>query len=134
MLDLREVSMARFHPTVLVADALLDGGVIGRVKSVDGEKVYRAEPDALFRGWPMVVIANGVAEAEIVWLCDALRDNKRATVLGNPVVNGEPYASEMIELPGDDGRSRWRPAILLRGDGQPLARRPDRRFEGEVGR
>jgi C-terminal processing protease CtpA/Prc len=137
VLDLRETTTARFHPTVLVADALLDGGVIGRVKSVDGEKVYRAEPDALFRGWPMVVLAsttlaNNDEEAEIVWLCDALRDNQRATILGNPLVVGEPYVSEMVAIPGDERSVQMATGLLLRGDGQPLARRSTRGSGREV--
>ena len=35
--------------------------MIGRVESAEEERTIRAEPDALFRGWPIVVLADDVA-------------------------------------------------------------------------
>ena len=121
VLDLRGVSDARFHPTVLLADLLLDGGVIGRVESADGERTIRAEPDALFRGWPMVVlIGAGNWNPEVVWLCEALRDNRRATVLGHPAVARDPLVLEMVTLPGGEWTVQMATGRLGRGDGRPL--------------
>ncbi len=121
VLDLRETDSSQFHPTVLVADALLDGGVIGRVKSVDGEKVYRAEPDALFRGWPIAVLVDGCHQPGVAWLGEALRDNRRATVLGEPALLSDPTIQEMVPLPGGEWSVRLATGRLERGDGQPLA-------------
>ena len=124
VLDLREVHLAGFHPTLLLADALLDGGVIGRVKSADGEKVYRAEPDALFRGWPMVVIADGPSLGEVAWLCEALRDNRRATVIGVPSITRGVFVPESVPIPGGEWSVKMATGRMERGDGRPLPGRP----------
>jgi C-terminal peptidase prc len=132
VLDLRQTSPAHFHETVLLADVLLDGGIIGRVRSTDGEKTYRAEPDALFRDWPMVVLAGGNSEPEVAWLCDALLDNHRAKVLGEPAFNREPTFLETISLPGGEWSVRMTTGRLERGDGRPLERRPTKGPAGEA--
>jgi C-terminal peptidase prc len=132
VLDLRQASPAHFHQTVLLADALLDGGVIGRIKSVDGEKTYTAEPDALFRDWPMVVLAAGNHEPEIAWLCDALEDNHRATIVGEPIIPREPNYHETVALPGGEWSVRMATGRLERGDGRPIEHRPARAFAARV--
>ena len=54
-----EVGGTAVHPTVLLADSLLDHGTIGRVRTVEREMTYEADSDALFRGWPMAVLVDG---------------------------------------------------------------------------
>ena len=49
----------QLHPAVLLADCLLERGTIGRVRTANGEQTYQAEPDAVFRGWPMAVLIDG---------------------------------------------------------------------------
>ena len=120
VLDLRETSPAHFHETVLLADALLDGGVIGRVRSSDSEKIYRAEPDALFRDWPMVVLVAGNANPEVAWLCAALLDNHRATIVGEPALRREAAFHETIGLPGGEWSIQMTTGRLERGDGRPI--------------
>ena len=123
VLDLRKAgdSRAGLHPIVLLADLLLDGGVIGRVESAEEERTIRAEPDALFRDWPMVVLAGDVTRNPgVAWLCAALRDNHRATVLGNVAADDDPLVQEMVTLPGGDWTVQMATGRLLRGDGQPL--------------
>jgi carboxyl-terminal processing protease len=131
VLDLREVHLARFHPAVLLADALLDGGIIGRVGEADSSREIRAEPDALFRGWPMVVLTGPGRSAEVDWLCAALQDNHRATILHAgtmyPVSDGALVRS-VVPLPGGEWYLRLATGRLERGDGRPLDPRPlDRR-------
>ena len=123
VLDLRKAGEfgAGFHPIVLLADLLLDGGVIGRVESTEEERTIRAEPDALFRGWPMVVLAGDTTRNPgVAWLCAALRDNHRATVLGDAAAPDDPLLQEMISLPGGDWAVQMATGRLLRGDGEPL--------------
>ncbi len=126
VLDLRNATSAGFHPTVLLADALLDGGVIGKVIKADGETTYRAEPDALFRDWPMVVLAGGPPSPEVAWLGAALESNHRATVLRSRMVPMDPRPVdapflEDVPLPGGDWSIRMATGTLATADGRPLA-------------
>ncbi len=120
VLDLGEVRSAGFHPTVLLADALLDGGVIGRVASSEGVRVIQAEPDALFRGWPMVVMTGQVSVAEVAWLALALSDNQRATILGGELVRNDPLIKEIVALNISDWSVQMLGGRLERGDGRSL--------------
>jgi C-terminal processing protease CtpA/Prc len=131
VLDLRQMQQSRFHPTILLADALLDGGIIGRVREADSTREIRAEPDALFRGWPMAVLIGPGRSAEVDWLCAALQDNHRATILHSgtlyPVSDGALVRS-VVPLPGGEWYLRLATGRLERGDGRPLDPRPlDRR-------
>ena len=83
VLDLRNVSQAHLHPTVLLADALLDGGTIGRMRTAGGVQTFRAEPDALFAGWPMAVLVANEMPPTVKWLAAALQDNHRAVIVGS---------------------------------------------------
>src|SRR5262249_30363665 len=81
ILDLRS-AMAGLHPTVLLADSLLDGGTIRPVRTGERVETLRAEPDALFPGWPLAVLVDESTDATAVWLAAALQDNRRAVVVG----------------------------------------------------
>ena len=98
-----------------------DGGVVGRVQSAEDVRTIRAEPDALFRGWPMVVLSDGATNPGVAWLCEALRDNHRATILGNSYASGDPLVQEMVALPGGEWSVQMATGRLERGDGRPLA-------------
>ena len=126
VLDLREVHQARFHPTVLLADALLDGGVIGRVREADSSREIRAEPDALFRGWPMVVLTREGQAPEVDWLCAALQDNHRAAIqVASTMRSMSDTALVRSAVPFDGGEWYLRLATgrLERGDGRALTER-----------
>jgi carboxyl-terminal processing protease len=121
VLDLRETQTAGFHSTVLLADALLDGGVIGRVASPEGERILKAEPDALFRDWPMVVLTKSVSIGEVAWLADALGANRKATILGANLVNDDPVVREMVAIDGGPWSLQMPTGRLEQADGKPLA-------------
>jgi carboxyl-terminal processing protease len=133
VLDLREVTHAGLHPTILLADALLEGGTIGRIREDGAERVIRAEPDALFRGWPIVVLAGG-GPVEVDWLCAALEDNRRATILGRPASRpGGDLVRAAVPLPGGEWSIKMATGRLERGDGRPLVAAlagPRERMEG----
>jgi hypothetical protein len=67
----------------LVADALLDGGVMWRLRDVHAAREVRADPECLFRGWPMAVLVGdrllGVGPSAVA---AALQDNGRAVLVG----------------------------------------------------
>jgi carboxyl-terminal processing protease len=87
VLDLRNVLQASFHPTVLLADSLLDHGRIGRMRQADRVMTYEATPGALFRGWPIAVLVNWNTTCGAEWLAAALQDNHRAMIVGTPTAS-----------------------------------------------
>jgi carboxyl-terminal processing protease len=121
VLDLRGLDGGSVHNSVLLADALLDGGVIGRARSADREDVYSAEPDELFPGLPLGILVDQMTAGPAEWLAAALRDNHRAVIIGEPTA-GIAYEETGVPLP--DGKSVLvlPTALLERGDGRPLYR------------
>ncbi|MGO9465680.1 MAG: S41 family peptidase [Isosphaeraceae bacterium] len=124
VLDLRGLSTDNLHPTVLLADALLDHGCIGRIETAHGETQYRADTDALLQGWPLVVLIDGQTGGTAEWLAAALQDNHRAVLVGMPSSSawGMPGAGVQSTIPVGD--SAWSITLttgrLERGDGRPL--------------
>ena len=90
ILDLRDLSNASLHPTVLLADSLLERGTIGRVRTADRVTTHEATPDALFRGRPIAVLVDRGTVCGAEWLAAALQDNHRATVVGTPTASLYP--------------------------------------------
>jgi carboxyl-terminal processing protease len=119
ILDLRSVPPASLHATVLLADALLDGGTIGRVRWTDRVETFRAEPDALFRSRPIAVLIDGSTGPEAAWLAAALQDNRRALLLGQPA-NPPAGVQTIIPVLGGAYALRLTTGVLERGDGRPL--------------
>lgn len=115
------------HPAVLLADCLLEGGTIGRVRTARGETTYRAEADALFRGWPVAVLVDQATSGSAEWLAAALQDNHRAVLVGQATRGavGQRPGEALVRstVPVGDGRTSIVMATGLyeRGDGRPLA-------------
>jgi carboxyl-terminal processing protease len=146
ILDFRNVPQAHLHPTVLTADALLEGGTIGRMRTAHGVETFRAEPDALFPGLPLAMLvpdnAARVADSTLTtvrWLAAALQDNHRAIIIGPedrrvmapliprglpPGVMIDGGADVRSAVPVGDGSSaiQMTTGRLERGDGRPMAR------------
>jgi C-terminal peptidase prc len=126
VLDLRSLSGSLVHPTVVLADSLLDHGAIGRVKTVEREMTYEADSDALFPGWPMAVLIDDFTRGTAEWLAAALQDNHRSTVVGTPTRGalGAPTADVRSNQTVADGT--WSinlvTGYLEHGDGRPLSR------------
>jgi carboxyl-terminal processing protease len=146
ILDLRPVSQGRvdLHSTILLADCLLEGGTIGRVRSARGEEVFQAEPDALCRERLLFVLVDSNTPATAEWLAAALQDNHRAIVVGPPKARVAPGPRSPRPRPGPGpgpalmiareanvrsvvpvGDGAWSIEMttgrLARGDGRPLA-------------
>jgi Peptidase family S41 len=132
ILDLRSLWGTSVHPAVLIADALLPGGVIGRVQTGEREETYQADADALFRGLPMAVLVDGSTGGTAEWLAAALQDNKRGMIVGAPTFGAmaPPFGGPLKER--SDVRSRisvgdgaWTIELvtgyLKRGDGRRLS-------------
>lgn len=146
VLDLRGMTQAGLHPTILLADDLLDAGVIGRVRSAQRIETYRAEPDALFRDWPLAVIVDSQTTGPAEWLAAALQDNHRAVIVGaqtGAVFGRTGELLDGVETAVPVADSTWFVEMptgrLERADGRPLASPPvpmgptTRRRQGYIG-
>jgi carboxyl-terminal processing protease len=118
ILDLR-VGGGTLHDVVMVADALLEGGVIGHVRSADSTETYKSQPGALFEGVSIAVLIDKYSNADRVFLTAALQDHQRATVVGE-VTSGETYVNSLVPIPGRGDKIRLATAVMQRGDGTLL--------------
>jgi carboxyl-terminal processing protease len=85
ILDLRGPRDSDFHAAVLLADALLSSGVIGRLQTAERTTPYHADADQVFRGKPIAVLIDPATLGVDEWLVAALQDNGRAVVVGSPL-------------------------------------------------
>ena len=121
VLDLRFSGGDDVHSAALVADGLLDAGVLWRVRDARHHvKEYRADPDCLFRGWPLVVVVNprlrvtpqtNALAPQLI--AAALQDNGRAAVVGEPTA-GDGYVATFVPLPDDQGAVWLRTGMVER--------------------
>lgn len=128
ILDLRGLRLTgnQFHPTVLLADSLLDHGPIGCIRTVEREMSYEADSDALLQGWPLAVLIDGTTSGTGEWLAAALQDNHRAVLVGSPTAgaSGRPNVDVRSTVPVGEGLYfvNLVTGFLEHGDGRPLAR------------
>jgi C-terminal peptidase prc len=104
VLDLRfSIGEGSLHDVSLLADGLLDGGLMWSVRGKDDQvKEYRADREALFRGWPLVALVNDIPDNCQALMLAALRDNDRAVLVGEPTNNDGLVRSR---FPLSDGKS-----------------------------
>jgi len=121
VLDFRRVQGGRQHDSLLLADALLDGGDVGRVLSADGTREYQAQTDSLFNGWPLAVLVDESTSGGAEWVAAALQDNGRATIFGQASAGGGRVWSP-IAIPGRDESIRLLTGVLQRADGTSLVK------------
>src|SRR5262245_5044478 len=73
VLDLRTAQGTQFQPLLLLADALLDGGTIWKVRDVQGRiREHKADRDCLFRELPLAVLVDEDTDPFAVLLAAAL--------------------------------------------------------------
>ena len=86
VLDLRNNPGGVLNSAVGVSDAFLVGGIIvytkGRVE--DSELQFKAGPDDVLKGAPIVVLVNSGSASASEIVAGALQDHKRAIIMGNP--------------------------------------------------
>jgi carboxyl-terminal processing protease len=135
VLDVRQCRSGDVHHVTLIADGLLGGGVMWKERDPIGRvRERRADPDCLFRGWPMAVLVNGEVNTAPSLLAAALQDNRRAVVVGWPVVC-EGFVSSLVSLPEGLGALQLRTASLERAapaKGRTLERELPERQSGWI--
>jgi carboxyl-terminal processing protease len=112
VLDLREAHGDSIHHAALLADGLLDGGVLWQVRDAkERVKEYRADRDCLFRGWPLAVLLDDRAAPAAGWVAQALRNNRHAILVGDSV-RDRRFARALIHLPDDQGAVGLRTGVV----------------------
>jgi carboxyl-terminal processing protease len=106
ILDFRGQSDRDLHYAVTLADGLLDGGVIGHVKTRWDSKTYQADADCLFRDWPLAVLVDERTHGTYAWVAAALQKQRGAVVVGDRPFDREPFITNVVELPGAEGLLR----------------------------
>jgi alkylated DNA nucleotide flippase Atl1 len=106
--DLRFAAGREIRHTALVADGLLDGGILWRVRDARGRvKEYKADRDCLFRDMPMVVLVGEHTRRMAAVLAAALQDRGRAILVGEPT-RARLVATSLVPLPdGEDALLLW---------------------------
>ncbi|MDJ0739120.1 MAG: S41 family peptidase [Gammaproteobacteria bacterium] len=84
VLDLRNNPGGVLNAAVAISDAFLTGGTIvyteGRIK--DSQLKFKAAPDDVLEGAPIVVLVNGGSASASEIVAGALQDHKRAVIMG----------------------------------------------------
>ncbi len=123
VLDLRGTQPGEMRYVTMVANALLGKGVIGHVLGVHGRQQFDSTADQLFPAWPMIVLVDRTTTGQAEWIAAALKDNRRATLMGTPTA-GEGAILELVELPTGIGGVHLTTGILFRRDGKPITGKP----------
>jgi C-terminal peptidase prc len=127
VLDLRFcTSDAGIHYGALVADGLLDGGLLWRWQDKQGQtKELRGDPDCLFRNWPLAVLINGeTRDRSAGAVAAALQDNGRAVIVGEPA-GADGFVSTVFPLPDGSGGITLPTGQLQRASGRGWPVKPD---------
>ena len=122
ILDLRSSFSQDLHHTLLLADALLDGGLIGRVRTGANVREYQADRECLFRDWPLAVLVNRHTQGGAEWIAAALQDNHAAIVIGEETA-GIAVVQTSVLLPDNAGAVQMNTGIFERPSGRSLPNR-----------
>jgi carboxyl-terminal processing protease len=114
VLDLRENSGGELHEAALLADSLLDGGLMWRLRdSHQKVKEYQADRECLFRDCPLAVLVDPFTSGTAELVAAALQDNKRAVLVGVPT-HGDGCVTSLVDLPENLGALQLRTSQVER--------------------
>jgi carboxyl-terminal processing protease len=102
VLDMRNNPGGVLEAAVAVADAFLDGGVIVSAKGRTPESTFEmdATPGDEITGAPIVVLVNGGSASAAEIVAGALKDHRRATLMGRTTF-GKGSVQTVMPLSGD---------------------------------
>lgn len=114
VLDLRFTRGDDLRHAALVADGLLDGGVLWRVRDSRGRiKEYKADRDCLFRDVPLAVLVGEHTGSMAAIVAAAFQDRGRAIVVGE-MPKTELTVTSLIPLPEERGAAMLRTGRMER--------------------
>jgi carboxyl-terminal processing protease len=122
VLDLRDNPGGLLSAAVEVSDLFIDDGVIVSTQGRNTPtKEYRAQKDAPYTDFPMVVLVNqsSASAAEIVSAC--LQDHKRAKIIGQRSY-GKGSVQNLLELEGGNSVLKLTVATYKRPSGKNIHR------------
>jgi carboxyl-terminal processing protease len=133
ILDLRENTGGLLDSARDVADRFLESGLIVRVagRKVD-EKQWFAMRDGTYPPFPMAVLINGSTASAAEIVAGALRDHKRAVVVGERSY-GKGSVQEVVELDRKNGAIKLTTAYYYLPCGQCINRTPQSTARGDWG-
>ncbi len=118
VLDFRGMPGGSLPHVALVADGLLDGGLMWRLRDArGGVREFTADRDCLFRDWPVAVLVDNTNDRGLCALLAALQDNRRAVLVGEPT-KGDGYGVSALPLPDGQGLLTVRSFRFERPDGK----------------
>ena len=118
VLDLRNNPGGPFDEAIFMSDSFLEQGRIVSTKSRDGEAHHEAEAGDVANGLPVVVLINGGSASAAEIVAGALRDHKRAVLIGRKSF-GKGTVQRLIPF-GRNDALRLTTAIYLTPSGKSV--------------
>jgi C-terminal peptidase prc len=128
ILDLRnvgDIGPESYHSAVLLADSLLDGKPIGKLRTRERVQEFAADRETLFRDIPLAILVNKNTSGAAEWVAAALQDAKtaqagkhRAVIVGQ-TTHGSDLIKTAVPFPGGDEILMLATAVWMRPDQSP---------------
>jgi C-terminal peptidase prc len=111
ILDLRNVAdigPEAYHSALLLADSLLDGKPIGKLRTRERVQEFAADREVLFRDMPLAILVNKWTGGAAEWVAAALQDanpvqpaKRRAVIVGQST-RGANLITSAVPVPGGE--------------------------------
>ncbi len=133
VLDLRFNPGGLLGQATKIADLFLESGTIVSVKGRNTDnRVWAAEKDGTFSGFPMAILVNRFSASASEIVSAALQDHKRAVVVGERSW-GKGSVQNVIELEGGSSALKLTTAQYLRPSGRNIHKFPGAKEDEEWG-
>lgn len=133
VLDLRFNPGGLLGQATKIADLFLESGTIVSVKGRNTEnRVWTAEKDGTFTGFPMAILVNRFSASASEIVSAALQDHKRAVIVGERSW-GKGSVQNVIELEGGSSALKLTTAQYLRPSGRNIHKFPGAKDDEEWG-
>lgn len=118
ILDISQLDGGEFRHAVMLADLLLPEAKLGYQLTATGKQPLTASSNVVLEGLPLVVVIGKSTRGPAEWLAAALKDQKRARLIGfRTAGDGAIYK----ELDLESGHAlRLRSGEMIRADGRPI--------------